>query len=82
MPCEYNIKQKVEPLQGEFHAEMRRRMKENYDNGGKARKQLAYYFKKCKIDETFFNGEELEHDEKILRIREHIRNTDKKQGLY
>jgi hypothetical protein len=61
-----------ELLQGEFHAEMRRRMKMNYDNGGKERKQLSYYFKKHKIDATFFNGEDLEHTEKIERIKDHF----------
>jgi hypothetical protein len=59
-------------MTGEFHEEMRRRMKLNYNNGGKARKQLNYYFKKHNINEEFFNGQALEHDDKIKQIRDHF----------
>jgi hypothetical protein len=55
-----------------FHEEMRRRMKMNYDNGGKERKQLKYYYKKHTIDATFFNGENLQHSDKIKKIKEHF----------
>ena len=68
---------KNEPLQDEFHAEMRRRMKDVYYNhGGKERANIRKYLKRYNLGKEVLNDYETDED-KLVFLRQYAKNNRK-----
>ena len=64
-------------MEDAFHAEMRRRMKENYYlNSGKEKQQVRNYLKRYNLGTNFFAGNETE-TKKVEKLKQYVEDARK-----